>query len=193
MAVDSSPASRVSWKDKLLGGSVSNSLDGDANIDLKFVEGDICRSNLNGIPTIDFSDRTNKILIKRMELTVAPLDPWTVFGHYLTVQLWTVDFYPSRPFPYGVLAWIRFLGLSGFLYQKKILEEISSLVGEVVKLDIKTDNQERGQFTRMAIFVDLEKPLTSQVLVNGRLQQVEFEPLLEVEAVMKERETSRAL
>ncbi|KAK5835452.1 hypothetical protein PVK06_011141 [Gossypium arboreum] len=118
MAVDSSPASRVSWKDKLLGGSVSNSLDGDANIDLKFVEGDICRSNLNG--------------------------------------------------------------LSGFLYQKKILEEISSLVGEVVKLDIKTDNKERGQFTRMAIFVDLEKPLTSQVLVNGRLQQVEFEPLLEV-------------
>ncbi|TYJ37509.1 hypothetical protein E1A91_A05G381100v1 [Gossypium mustelinum] len=71
MAVDSSPASRVSWKDKLLGGSVSNSLDGDANIDLKFVEGDICRSNLNGIPTIDFSDHTNKILIKRMELTVA--------------------------------------------------------------------------------------------------------------------------
>ncbi|MBA0680017.1 hypothetical protein Goari_011749 [Gossypium aridum] len=32
----------------------------------------------------------------------------------------------------------------------------------------------------MAIFVDLEKLLTSQVLVNGRLQRVEFEALPDV-------------
>ncbi|KAK5784637.1 hypothetical protein PVK06_039163 [Gossypium arboreum] len=42
--------------------------------------------------------------------------PWIVFGHYLTVQPWTVDFNPSRPFPCCVLAWIYFLGLSRFLY-----------------------------------------------------------------------------
>ncbi|MBA0646029.1 hypothetical protein Goklo_014032, partial [Gossypium klotzschianum] len=54
MVVDSSPVSGVSWKDKLLGGSVSNSLDGVANLDLEFEDGDIRRSNLNGIPAIDF-------------------------------------------------------------------------------------------------------------------------------------------
>ncbi|KAK5777123.1 hypothetical protein PVK06_045089 [Gossypium arboreum] len=70
MVVDSSPASGVSWKDKFLGGSASNSLDGAANLDLEFEDGDIRRSNLNGIPTIDFSDRITKILIKGMELTV---------------------------------------------------------------------------------------------------------------------------
>ncbi|MBA0610952.1 hypothetical protein Godav_011683 [Gossypium davidsonii] len=70
MVVDSSPVSGVSWKDKLLGGSVSNSLDGVANLDLEFEDGDIRRSNLNGIPAIDFSDRIAKILIKGKEFTV---------------------------------------------------------------------------------------------------------------------------
>ncbi|PPS19290.1 hypothetical protein GOBAR_AA01277 [Gossypium barbadense] len=222
MLVDSSPVNGVSWKDKLLHGATSNTFDGDANLDLEFVDGDIRRSNLNGIPAIDFSERINKILIKGMELTVVvkllgrnigygallnritslwkpaqpfrlmdvangyylvrfqcrvdydavlTQGPWIVFGHYLTVQPWTVDFDLSRPFPYSVLAWIRFPGLSGFLYQKKILEEIGSLVGRVVKFDIKTNNRERGQFARMAVFVDLRKPLTSQILVNGRLQR----------------------
>ncbi|KAH1123200.1 hypothetical protein J1N35_006360 [Gossypium stocksii] len=231
MAIDSSPASVISWKDKLLSGAVSNSLDRDADLDLEFAEGDIHRSNLHGIPVIDLSERINNILFKRMELTVVvkllghnigygalfncitslwkPVQPfrlmgvangfylvrfqckedyevalsqspWIVFGHYLTIQPWTVKFNPSRPFPSSILAWIRFPGLSGFLYQKKILEEIGNLVGRVVKLDIKTDNRERGQFSRMTVFVNLEKPLTSQVLINGRLQRVEFEAFPEI-------------
>ncbi|KAH1113658.1 hypothetical protein J1N35_007036 [Gossypium stocksii] len=191
MVVDSSPVNEVSWKDKLLGGSISNSIDDVTKIDLVFEDGDIHRSNLNSILSTNFSDRINKILIKGMELIVvvkilgADYDAalsqghWIVFGHYLTVQPWIVDFDQSRPFSYGVLAWIRFLGLPGFLYQRKILEEIGSLIGEVFKIDIKTENRERGQFTRMTFFVDLEKPLTSQVLVNCRLQCVEFEALLE--------------
>ncbi|MBA0571030.1 hypothetical protein Golob_004626, partial [Gossypium lobatum] len=73
-----------------------------------------------------------------------------------------VDFNPSKPFPSMVLTWIHFSGLSGFLYNKQILEKIRSLVRKVTKLDIKTDSGARGQFSRMAIFVDLEKSLTSQ-------------------------------
>ncbi|MBA0833782.1 hypothetical protein Goarm_006204, partial [Gossypium armourianum] len=156
MVVNSSPISGFSWKDKLLGGSISNSLNGAANLNLEFEDGDIRRSNLNGIPAIEFSDHINKILIKGMELTVVvkfqsrvdydaalTQGPWVVFGHYLTVQLWIVDFNPSRPFPCGVLAWIHFPGLPRFLYQKKILEKIGSLVRGVIKLDIKIDNRER--------------------------------------------------
>ncbi|PPS18362.1 hypothetical protein GOBAR_AA02222 [Gossypium barbadense] len=58
--------------------------------------------------------------------------------------------------------------------------EIESLVEKVAKMDIKTDNGGVGQFTRMAVFVDLEKSLTLQVLVNGRMQRVEFEALLAI-------------
>ncbi|KAG8503146.1 hypothetical protein CXB51_000967 [Gossypium anomalum] len=201
MVVDSSPVSGISWKYKLLGGLAPNSPDGSANFGLEFEEGDIRRSNLNGIPTIDFSDRITKILIKGMELTVVVklLGHNTGYGALFTRinSLWK----PTRSFrlmdvangyylvrfhcqvDYDVAliqAWIHFLGLPGFLYQKKILEEIRSLVGEVIKVDIKTYNRERGQFARMAIFVDLEKLLTSQVFVNGQIKRVEFEALPEV-------------
>lgn len=100
-----------------------------------------------------------------------------MFGHYLPVQPWTIQFDPLKPFPSMIMAWIRFLGLSGFLYKKRILEEIGSLVGKVMKLDLKTDSGARGQFARMAMSVDLEKPLTSQVSINSRIQRVEFEAL----------------
>ncbi|PPD78341.1 hypothetical protein GOBAR_DD24739 [Gossypium barbadense] len=63
-----------------------------------------------------------------------------------------VDLNLSKPFPSVVLNWIHFLGLLGFLYKQRVLKEIGSLV-------------------------DLEKPLTSQVLVNGRVQRVEFKSL----------------
>ncbi|KAH1091919.1 hypothetical protein J1N35_019176 [Gossypium stocksii] len=85
-----------------------------------------------------------------------------------------VNFNPSRPFPSMVLTWIHFPGLLGFLSKKQILEEIGSLVGKVAKLNIKIDSGGRGNFAKMAVFVDLEKPLTYQVLVNGRMQRVEF-------------------
>ncbi|PPR86803.1 hypothetical protein GOBAR_AA33884 [Gossypium barbadense] len=103
--------------------------------------------------------------------------PWIVFGHYLTVQPWTVEFDPLKPFPSVVTARIRFPGLPGFLYKKRILEKIGSLVGKVMKLDFKTDSGVRGQIARMAVSIDLKQPLTSQVSINGRIQRVEFEAL----------------
>ncbi|KAG8480634.1 hypothetical protein CXB51_025228 [Gossypium anomalum] len=103
--------------------------------------------------------------------------PWVVFGHYLTVQPWTIEFDPLKPFLSVVTAWIRFPGLPGFLYKKRILEEIGSLVRKVMKLDFKIDSGGRGQFARMAVSIDLKKPLTSQVSINGRIQRVKFESL----------------
>ncbi|PPD93402.1 hypothetical protein GOBAR_DD09648 [Gossypium barbadense] len=44
-------------------------------------------------------------------------------------------------------------------------------------MDFDTDSRSRGQFTRMVIYVKLDKPLVLQVLVNGVLQKVEYEAL----------------
>ncbi|KAA3469259.1 LINE-1 reverse transcriptase isogeny [Gossypium australe] len=104
-------------------------------------------------------------------------EPWLVYGQYLTVQPWTKEFSPSQPFPSIVLAWIRLPGLPGYLYKKKILEEIGGLIGKVVQLDLNTDNKTRGRFARMAVYINLDKPLTAQVLVNGKKQRVEYEAL----------------
>ncbi|KAA3472094.1 leucine-rich repeat receptor-like protein kinase PEPR2 [Gossypium australe] len=103
--------------------------------------------------------------------------PWMIYGQYLTVQPWTKEFNPSQPYPSTVLAWIRLLGLPGFLYKKKILEEIGGTIGKVVRLDFNTDSRIRGQFARMAVYINLDKPLTGQVLVNGIKQRVEYEAL----------------
>ncbi|MBA0579081.1 hypothetical protein Gorai_021347 [Gossypium raimondii] len=140
MVVDMALASKISWKDKLLGRKNTRSLasskisDGATDVDLNFEDGDILKSTINGILTIDFSKRIKKILVKDIETTNV----------------------------------------------KQVLEEIESLVEKVAKMDIKTDSGGRGQFTRMVVFVDLEKSLTSQVLVNGQMQRVKFEALLAV-------------
>ncbi|MBA0585608.1 hypothetical protein Gorai_016377 [Gossypium raimondii] len=93
------------------------------------------------------------------------------------IQPWTTDFNPVQPYSSVVKAWIRILGLSGFLYKIRMLEEIERLIRKVSKLDFNIDSRMRGKFTRMAVYVNLDKPLTSQVLVNNTLQRVEFESL----------------
>ncbi|MBA0636205.1 hypothetical protein Godav_025947 [Gossypium davidsonii] len=63
------------------------------------------------------------------------------------------------------------------LYNHKIITEIGEMVGKVVKLDMSTDNRTRGRFVRLAVYVDLEKPLVSHILINGRKKNVEYESL----------------
>ncbi|KAH1107992.1 hypothetical protein J1N35_011760 [Gossypium stocksii] len=103
--------------------------------------------------------------------------PWIIFGQYLTVQPWTLGFDPFQAFPSVVMAWIRFPSLPGYLYNHKIITEIGGMVGKVVKLDMNTDNRARGRFARMAVYIDLEKPLVLHLLINGRKQTVEYESL----------------
>ncbi|KAH1031419.1 hypothetical protein J1N35_043593 [Gossypium stocksii] len=103
--------------------------------------------------------------------------PWVVFGQYLTVQQWTLDFNPTQPYPSTVMAWIRLLGLPGHMYERQVLREIGATIGEVAKLDFNTDNGVRGRFARMAVFVNLGKPLISQVIINGVTQRIEYEHL----------------
>lgn len=93
------------------------------------------------------------------------------------MQQWTKHFSPIQPYPSVVLAWIRLPNLLGHLYKRKIIEAIGSFIGKVVKLDVHSKNQTRGRFARLAIYINMEKPLISQVLVNVAAQRVEYEAL----------------
>lgn len=46
---------------------------------------------------------------------------WLIFGRYLTVHPWTIDFNSRLPYPNAVLTWIKFPGLPSHLYKKHIL------------------------------------------------------------------------
>ncbi|MBA0753063.1 hypothetical protein Gogos_020542 [Gossypium gossypioides] len=51
-----------------------------------------------------------------------------------------------------VMACIRLLGLPGFLYKRKILEEIRETIGKVVRLDFNTNSRIRGHFAKMVVY-----------------------------------------
>lgn len=69
-----------------------------------------------------------------------------------------------------VMSWIRLPGLPSYFYRRKILKEIGGLIGRVAKLDLDTDNKVRGKFARLAVYVNLEKPLISHVFTTGKLK-----------------------
>ncbi|KAK5834246.1 hypothetical protein PVK06_018123 [Gossypium arboreum] len=77
----------------------------------------------------------------------------------------------DQAYPSVVMAWIRFLTLPSYLYNRKIITKIGELVGKVVKLDMNTDSRTRGRFVRMTVNINLEKPLVSQILINDRSQK----------------------
>ncbi|MBA0670414.1 hypothetical protein Goklo_025405 [Gossypium klotzschianum] len=191
-------------------------------------EQDVKKSIVDGVPSIDFSDRVYQILEKEMSTSIIlkmlgwnigistlqnklywiwrPSKPfqlmnnengyflakfqnsvdndkilsqgsWVIFGHYLTAQLWSIEFNPNLPYRYLVQTWILFPGLPSHLYKRQILMEIGGLIGKVTKLDFNTDSRVRGRYARMAVFVNLGRPLISKILINGNPQRIEYENL----------------
>ncbi|KAK5794486.1 hypothetical protein PVK06_035717 [Gossypium arboreum] len=63
----------------------------------------------------------------------------------------------------------------GHMYKMKILGEAGNMVGRVSKLDFNTNSRTRGHFVRIVVYVNLDKPLVSQVLINDETQRVEYE------------------
>ncbi|MBA0729619.1 hypothetical protein Golax_022534, partial [Gossypium laxum] len=155
IVVDSFPASEISWRDKVLGRRVPDS---SREEDFKLLDGDVTRS-------------TDSKHVK----TVPTIPPHGCGKWYLTVQPWTLEFDLICAFPSNAMVWVRLLGLPGFIYKRQFLEKIGGLIGTVIKLDFQKDNGLRGKFTRVAVSINLIKPLVSQIMVNGAMQRVEFE------------------
>ncbi|KAK5842393.1 hypothetical protein PVK06_004743 [Gossypium arboreum] len=111
MVVDMALVSGATWKDKLLGGKGSRSLVSFMNLSETFDETSILKMDTSLDPLLmkpskpfRLMDVENEYYLVRFqdkddyEMVLAE-GPWVVFGHYLTVQRWTVDFNPFRPFP----------------------------------------------------------------------------------------------
>ncbi|KAK8494404.1 hypothetical protein V6N12_002353 [Hibiscus sabdariffa] len=103
--------------------------------------------------------------------------PWTMFSHYVSVEPWTEDFSTTQPYPSNIVAWIHLPGLPVTLYKCSLVIELGECIGRVLKLDYQTETGRQGMFARMAIRVNLNKPLVSKIMVNGRIQLVEYDSL----------------
>ncbi|KAK5825673.1 hypothetical protein PVK06_020531 [Gossypium arboreum] len=151
MAVDSTPIPTLPWKNMVMGkGSTVSYWERDlnaTNTTFSLLEGDVKKLILNDIPAIVFSDRKNGSKFQYSEDYEKVLSR----GPWIIFgQYLTVQ--PWTLYPSNVLAWIRLLGLPSHLLS-------------------------RGQYVRMIVFINLEKPLISQVLINGNLQLIEYKSL----------------
>ncbi|KAL4384117.1 hypothetical protein GQ457_15G000410 [Hibiscus cannabinus] len=106
--------------------------------------------------------------------------PWTIYGSYLTVQPWSRQFTTLEKYPSKVIVWVRLPGMPYRYYSKALFRHIATLIGEVFRVDYNTYERGRGKFARLAILVDLNKPLRSYLYIDGRLQKLEYEGLQDI-------------
>ncbi|XP_039057999.1 uncharacterized protein LOC120201457 [Hibiscus syriacus] len=102
---------------------------------------------------------------------------WTIFGSYLTIEPWLLDFSTSQTFLRKVVSSIQLLELPVTLYKRIIINEIGEYIGPVIRIDYQTDSGKRVRFAHMAISIDLQKPLISKLIINGNIQIVKYESL----------------
>ncbi|MBA0846226.1 hypothetical protein Goarm_023341 [Gossypium armourianum] len=97
--------------------------------------------------------------------------PWTIFGQYLSVRLWTPEFSTDQEFPKNMMVWIRLPALLEGMYTRSLLKFIGGAIGPVVKIDRNKTSKSRGQFSRIAVYIDLGKLLISKLQIDGRIQR----------------------
>lgn len=111
--------------------------------------------------------------LKESRMVIFWLDfkPNSIMKRYLTVQPWSVSINSTQAFPSTVMSWIILPRFLGYFYKRKILTEIGGMIGKIAKLDMNNDNKVKGWFACM-VDVNLDAPLISHVLVNGKVQRV---------------------
>lgn len=103
--------------------------------------------------------------------------PWVIFGHCLSVQPWSPSFNPQHHSISRIVTWVRLPKLPIRYYQHEVLTSIGNVLGEVIKVDYNTASGDRGRFARLAVILDLSKPLTSKLQINGEIIYIEYEGL----------------
>ncbi|KAJ4838229.1 hypothetical protein Tsubulata_035088 [Turnera subulata] len=101
--------------------------------------------------------------------------PWVVFDHYLTVELWIPQFNPANHKIKSVVAWAQIPDLSCEYYDRRLLHTVCNMLGRLVRIDHNTAEAIRGCYARVALELNLEKPLQSQVFVDNKWFHISYE------------------
>ncbi|CAI0393093.1 unnamed protein product [Linum tenue] len=100
-----------------------------------------------------------------------------ILEHYLVVQPWSKDFRLTEKLPPSITPWVSFPALPIQYYHNQILTVIGNLFGKTIRIDPNTLTVQRGKFARMAIEIDVSKPLRTRFWLDGHWQAVEYENL----------------
>ncbi|KAL8141026.1 hypothetical protein V2J09_007047 [Rumex salicifolius] len=101
--------------------------------------------------------------------------PWMIGDNYLVIRRWMPNFDPFSDKTKVLTAWIRIPGLSLEYFHGGFLKRLGSLIGKVTKVDATTLKADRGQFVRLAVEVDLAKPILYKFRFMGRTWPIQYE------------------
>ncbi|CAL1360985.1 unnamed protein product [Linum trigynum] len=76
-----------------------------------------------------------------------------------------------------MVVWIQFPAFPVHFYHMEILFTIGNMIGRAIKLDFHTQHQQRAKFARIAVELDLSKPLITRIRLDGKWQYIEYENL----------------
>lgn len=100
-----------------------------------------------------------------------------MYGHYLVVKPWSRDFTTEENPPFEDNSLDKASGLHYRYYTKGLIWALASVIGNVVKVDYNTTDGRRGKFARVAVGVDMPKPLIPFLGIDGKKQVIVYEGL----------------
>ncbi|KAL4271801.1 hypothetical protein GQ457_13G020760 [Hibiscus cannabinus] len=103
--------------------------------------------------------------------------PWVIYGSYLTVQSWSRNFSTSTEYPEKIMVWVRLPKLPYRYYTKSLFRYTANAIGKIFRIDYNTEDGKRGRFARLAVIIDLNRPLVSGIVIDGTRQDIEYEGL----------------
>lgn len=103
--------------------------------------------------------------------------PWMIADNYLIVQRWRPMFLQNVESVRKVAVWIPIPKLPLELYNTSFLWRIGSGLGTMLKVDRLTSIYSRGQYDRICVEIDLDKPLKSYIIIRGFKLLNEYEGL----------------
>ncbi|KAL4379615.1 hypothetical protein GQ457_02G019060 [Hibiscus cannabinus] len=106
--------------------------------------------------------------------------PWVIYGSYLNVQPWSRNFSTNSEYPERIMVWVRLPKLPYRYYTKSLFRYTANAIGQVVRIDYNTEDGKRGRFARLAVTIDLNKPLVSGIVIDGTRQDIEYEGLPDI-------------
>ncbi|XP_057458265.1 uncharacterized protein LOC130749016 [Lotus japonicus] len=103
--------------------------------------------------------------------------PWLIYDHYLAVKPWTPDFVAANSKISTTVVWIRIPGIGFQFYDRNILLTLASAVGTPIKIDMNTNDMQRGRYARICVEIDLTKPVLGVVGLEGIWYNIEYDGL----------------
>ncbi|GKV18821.1 hypothetical protein SLEP1_g29153 [Rubroshorea leprosula] len=101
--------------------------------------------------------------------------PWFVGTNYLTIRPWEPNFKLEIATFLHTVVWAQLSSLSAKYYDLTSLQRISNSIGTLQRMDAHTAHHTHGQYARVCVRIDLDKPLFKLLRLGKICQKVVYE------------------